>query len=265
MPRTLPRSLAPIVEDLELDQPKVVTLRMLAELVARHDVGTDTKVVAARLRERGWLLKTGTRGVWEFAPGSHAGAYGNGDPVLPLQAVLAVHPQLPAALALNTAAWAWGYADRVPTRLDVAVPTLAAAPSALLAQTNVMVFRPALEPLRAKGAPVHRPESVVAHLASSPDVVRSWGAVLEWLPDLAGDLSGDALQRELCGRSRAVRVRAGYLLAGLRPDLAEPLHDAVRDPVRFGPRQAKVRRYARDWRVIDSLLPVDPRMLEAAA
>ena len=38
-------------------------------------VRTATRTVATRLRERGWLLPTGQRGVWEFAPAAVAGAY----------------------------------------------------------------------------------------------------------------------------------------------------------------------------------------------
>lgn len=262
MPRTLPPSLAPIVEDLELDQPRIVTSVKLAELVAQHGLRTPSKVVAARLREHGWLLPTGTKGVWEFAPGAHAGPYGHGDPALPLQAVLAVHPGLPAALALNTAAWALGYADRVPARLDVAVPRLNLAPRSLVTGTHVTAYDPRLDLVTAKGAPTHRAESIVVHLASTPAVVRSWPAVLEWLPDLAADLSFERLQVELRGRPTAVRVRTGYLLSGLRPDLAEPLHVEVGAPVRFGPRAAKVRRHDANWRVLDALLPINPKSLK---
>jgi hypothetical protein len=169
---------------------------------------------------------------------------------------------LPAALSLNTAAWALGYADRVPTRLDVAVPHLTRVPKALTTSTNVTVYDARLDPVKAKGAPTHHGESVVVHLASTPAVVRSWPAVLEWLPDLAADLSAERLDIELEARPAAVRVRAGYLLSGMRPDLAEPLHADIGGPVRFGPRSAKVRRHDPTWRVLDSLLQVDPTNLE---
>lgn len=261
MPRSLPPSLALIVEDLELDQPEVVTFEMLAGLVARHGLGTPPKVVAARLRERGWLLATGSRGVWEFAPGAHAGAYGHGDPTLPLQAVLASRPGLPAALSLNTAAWALGYADRVPARLDVAVPHATRVPKPLALHTNVTTYDPRLDLVRAKGAPTHAAESVLVHLVTKPAEVRSWSAVLEWLPDLAADLSTERLAVELSTRPVAVRVRAGYLLSGLRPDLADPLRADTGAPVRFGPRSAKVRRHDPTWRVLDALLQVNPSSL----
>ena len=81
MARSLSPTLASVVEDLELDQTVVVTAELLREIVARHQLGTSPKVVAARLRQAGWLLPTGRRGVREFAPGAHAGPIGHGDPL----------------------------------------------------------------------------------------------------------------------------------------------------------------------------------------
>lgn len=101
MPRTVSRSLAAIVEDLEVDQPELVTMPTLRDLLERHGVATPANVVAARLRILGWLLDTGTRGVWEFSPASRAGPISRGDPTLPLSAALAAQPALPAALALS--------------------------------------------------------------------------------------------------------------------------------------------------------------------
>lgn len=263
MPRTLSRTLAAVVEDLELDQPRVVTMATIAGIAARHGLGTAPRVIADRLRRRGWLLATGTRGVWEFAPGAHAGPYGHGDPALPLRAALAAQPDLPAALALSTAAWALGFADRAPSRLDVALPDLAAAPASLARDTHLTSFTSHLGYVQARTLPVHRPETIVAQLAAHPSAVRSWDAVLEWLPELAATVQAQLLTRELVGRPGAVRVRAGYLLQGLRPDLADPLRADVAGPVRFGPRDTEARRHSSTWRVIDALLPVDPAGLES--
>jgi hypothetical protein len=67
--------LGTVVESLELEQPQIVTMALVRALVARHGIRTDPKLVALRLRQRGWLLETGVRGVWEFAPGAHAGPF----------------------------------------------------------------------------------------------------------------------------------------------------------------------------------------------
>jgi len=263
MARTLPRVLAVLVEELELTQPHVVTTGMIRELAALHQVRTEPRVLAARLRERGWLLGTSTRGVWEFAPGSHAGPYGHADPTTPLRAVLANSRDVPAALALATAAWAHGYADRVPSRLDVAIPRGVSAPAGLRAAAAVVVFTSNIGYVRRKGVPTHRPESVLVHLATRPTAVRSWGSVLEWLPDLAADLDVDAVRAELAGRPASVHVRTGYLMAGLRPDIAHLGSPAAGGKVWFGPR-GPLLRHSATWQVADTVLPFDPVALPDA-
>ena len=260
--RRLSSTLAVVVEELELDQPTVVTAALLREIAHRHGLGTPPKVIAARLREAGWLLPIGKRGVWEFAPGSHAGAIGHGDPTTPLLAALAARPDLPAALALGSAAWALGFADRVPSTLDIAVPTGTRVGQDLRRIAAVSRFTTHVGHATAKGVPCHRAEQVVVHLAADPAAPRSWGAVLEWLPDLAADADRAVLLDELEGRPRAVAVRVGYLLSGLRADLAAPLASLATDLTRFGRRGDPPLRYAAAWRVQDALLPSDPTTWE---
>jgi len=255
--------MAAVVEDLELDQPTVVTADLLRDIATRHELGTSPKVIAARLRQAGWLLPTGRRGVWEFAPGSHAGPIGHGDPTLPLRVALAA-PTLPAALALGSAAWAHGCADRVPSTLDVAVPVGTRVRAPLARAVSVSTFSTSVGYVTAKGVPCHRPESVLVHLSASPTAPRSWTSVLEWLPDLAAEADAGLFAAELGGRARAVAVRAGYLLSGLRPDLAAPLERLAGEVVRIGPRSEPLRRHVASWRVLDYLLPSDPATWEPA-
>ncbi len=89
-----------------------------------------------------------------------------------------------------------------------------------------------------------------------------WAGALEWLPDLAQDLLGDALIAELTGRPATVRARVGYLVQGMRPDLAEIIRDLGRLSGKswFGPR-GTLRRHDAGWQVADTLLPFDPRGL----
>jgi len=258
MARTLSPTLAAVVEELEVEQPTVVTADVLRDIAARHRLGTSVKVIAARLRQAGWLLPTERRGVWEFAPGAHAGPIGHGDPTLPLQVALAADPHLSAALALGTAAWALGCADRVPSTLDVAVPVGTRMRQPLTRGMAVTTFTTTVGPVTAKGVPCHRPETVLVHLATDPTAPRSWTSVLEWLPDVAAEAKPEVFAAELSGRPRSASVRAGYLLCGLRPDLAAPLKDLVGDTVRFGPRTQPLCRHIGSWRVLDYLLPSDP-------
>lgn len=256
--RTLSPTLAAVVEELEFEQPAVVTPPMLQGIAERRGLGTDPYVIAARLRQAGWLLSTGRRGAWEFAPGAHAGPIGRGDPTLPLQALLAVNPRVHPALALGTAAWALGHADRVPSTLDIAVPV---GTRVATSTRNIAVFTWFTSNVgyrTAKGVPCHKPEAVLVHLATTPNVPRSWNAVLEWLPEIAADIDADTLMAEVHGRTRSVAIRAGYLLSGMRPDLAAALRPLGTEVVRFGSRAHEPRRHVAAWSVIDYLLPSDP-------
>lgn len=104
MARSIPKGLSGVLEELELERPQLVTTAQLAELCRHSGVHTPTKVVASRLREKGWLLATPQRGVWEFAPAELAGPYSSADPLLPLKAHAVAHPGDKFALASQTAA-----------------------------------------------------------------------------------------------------------------------------------------------------------------
>lgn len=64
------------------------------------------------------------------------------------------------------------------------------------------------------------PANVLAHMATSPGRVRSWASALEWLPDMAAEATADGLLADLGARPATARARLGYLLQGLRPDIA---------------------------------------------
>jgi predicted transcriptional regulator of viral defense system len=122
--RSLSRQLAPLVAELELRQPVLVSLQELAALAEEAGLRTPAKVIAARLRTTGWLLPTGQRGIYEFAPGAHAGPYGHGDPFIDLRAALSAGQ--PLAVALQSALWLHGLAERAPDRHELAAPPPAA-------------------------------------------------------------------------------------------------------------------------------------------
>lgn len=262
--RPIPPSLAGVLERLELEQPVLVTTADLARLVGEEGVATPVRVVAARLRERGWLLPTSRRGVWEFVPAAVAGPYSRNDPVTPLRAFLAQNPQARCGLTFQAAAWAHGVADRVPARLEVAAAdgSLARRLPAVLAVT---VFAPRLGYELAKDVPVLTLDSVLVHMTSRPAAVRSWASAREWLAPLAAALTKLRLDAELEGREATVWARTGYLLQGLRPDLASRLASpAPSGKTWFGPRR-RLLRHDSQWQVADTILPFDPRHLESVA
>ena len=269
MTRNISPGMAILLEELELKQPMFVTSDQLQRLVDHHDIRTPTKVVAARLRKKGWLLPTGRRGVWEFAPAAVAGPYSRNDPVTPLRAFLLARPDAKCALTFQAAAWAHGLSDRAPSRMEVAAATATLAKQ-LPSSVAGSVFSPKLDPHELRGVPVLAPESVVVHMATKPAAVRSWASALEWLPELAHVLTWEVLKQELEGRTSTVLSRTGYLLQGLRPDVAQEIRDVglrAKNTVSktwFGPRRTLIRHDA-VWQIADTILPFDPRSLEQVA
>lgn len=258
MTRSISPSLAPVVEQLELEDARLVTIEHLDAILREAGVRTAPRTVAGRLRERGWLLEAGKRGVWEFAPGSLAGPHSRSGPTRPVQAALLKHDDIQCALTFQAAAWAMGAADRVPSRLEVAASSPKDAgrlPSGLL----VSVFAPNLEPNVLKGVPVLREASVLVHMAASPKHVRSWTSAVEWLPELAYDADSGDVVAELRDRPATVSARLGYLLQGLRPDIAERI-PVPTSKTWFGPR-GRLRRHDNHWQIADTMLPFDPRTL----
>ena len=259
MARTLSRGLAPVVERFELDRPEVVTLRDIERICDEEGIGTEPRVVASRLKKAGWLLPAGQRGAWEFAPAELAGPYSACDPLLPVKALAAANPEAEPLLRGQTAAWAMGLADRVPATVEVAMGmgVRAAVPEGVSACS----YRTALPPRRAKGALSLSPEAVVAQMAERPSSVRSWASAAEWLPDVMAEMSAGATLTELEGKSAATAQRAGYLLQGARPDIADAIFEA-RKP-RFIARlgQGSVVRSSGRWMVADADLPWDPEKL----
>lgn len=261
--RTLSRALAEIVTDLELEAPMLVDLADLAAIAARHGIRTRARELASRLRERGWLLSTSRPGVYEFAPGAHAGPYGHGDPFMDLRAELRAHPDRPVALALGSALWLHGLGERAPNRHEVAVAPGSAVSAGLRRVYRVVHFQAQTQPSMLRGLPVHSPATTLVHLAARPAHVRSWSPVLDVLPDLLERADVPDLIGELAGRPGSVSARLGYLLSGL---LSEPeshklgLHPSG-SVVWFGPR-ATVRRTDRFWGVVDTVLPEHPSHVE---
>lgn len=260
MTRSLPSWLAPVVEQLELDQPAVVSTADIRVMLDELGIAASARDVARRLRERGWLLLTGVRGVYEFAPGANAGPFGTGDPFRLVTAVLAGRPASGVAVALGSAVWAHGMTDRAPDKVEVAFPSDERVPASIRSLARVVTFdgRAAYE-VR-KGVPVHSLAAVLVHMASKPRVVRSWGAVVDWLPDVASAVDLAAIEEELVDRPESVRRRVGYLLQGVRPDIAVHLRGSSTAKIWFGSRGPLIRN-SEPWAVADTVLPFDPAQL----
>lgn len=264
MTRTISQSLAPIVAELELDQPVVVTMSDLAELVTTHQIRTAPKMVAARLRQQGWLLATATPGVWEFAPAAHANPIGHGDPFIELRAVLATHPKMNAAVSGTSALWAQGLIDRAPDGLDVSMPPNDYVPKSFARIAHVSRFTSRLQPVHRKKIPLQRVATTLVHAATRPRAIRSWSAVGDRLVDIFLAADQVELRVELVDRPHATLARLAYLIFGVAPEIADEIFPKSQDGrthpiIWFGPRRSGLNaRYSRRFGIVDTLLPFDP-------
>ena len=103
MARTIPLSLAPVIEQLDLDAPAVVTIENLAEFVGQERGTEDVRQLAYALQREGWLARPRARNAGEFLPGSRAGAFGSADRFIEFRAMRAVDPSWVGALAIVSA------------------------------------------------------------------------------------------------------------------------------------------------------------------
>ncbi|MGL4484774.1 MAG: type IV toxin-antitoxin system AbiEi family antitoxin, partial [Anaerovoracaceae bacterium] len=125
-----------------------------------------------------------------------------------------------------------------------------------------VVFTPNLPTIQVKEVPVLAIESIIINMAASPSSVRSWQSAEEWLFEMAAELDSAQVLQELKGRKQTIVTRTGYLLQGLRPDIAKLIKKKypTKTNTRFGPR-SKSLRYDNSWHITDSILPFDPREL----
>ena len=263
MARSISPQMAKVLERLELERPLLLTSKGLAAMLYEEGIATPAPLFAARMREKGWLLPTDLRGVWEFAPAESAGAYSSMDPLLPLKSFAAAHPNLQPALTGQAAAWALGLADRAPAIIDATLPNAPAKKPVTPENLRLLTFSPALPTVEAHGVASLSPDSLFVHMAARPTQVSSWQSASEWLPDVAFELMPERIAEELRERPQSVAARTGYLLQGMRPDISAAISLAMGpvSKVRFGPR-APSRRNDERWGIADTLLPFDPRDLE---
>jgi hypothetical protein len=222
----------------------------------RAGVNLSVDVVAERLQRHGWLLPLRTRGAWEFAPGSRAGAFGSGDPFIEIRATLARRPDFPAAVAYESAVWLHNLSDRSPDRHVLSIPESESVPHALR-DFRVTRIQPALDLVRIRDLPVWRLESIVVLIGARPTSFGDWPNLDAWFVNASRRGDPEAIASELAHRSRAAWMRTGYLLewAG-NHDLADRIRDAA--PAGSGPFYLGDRdrpgRYSSKWLVVDSLL-----------
>jgi AbiEi antitoxin C-terminal domain len=254
--RSVPASLAPVVEELELRQPAVVTRSLLTEILAQTQVSLPPAAAAERLVRLGWLLPLRTRGAWEFAPAARAGRYRAGDPWIELRALLAQSPDAPVAVAFESAVWELGYSSHQPDSPVLAHRQGWRPPPSLSVRTVTFDWRVPAKTVR--GLPVWTQATILVAAAERPAAQGNWGNAEDWLPDTFRVAASEELLREAEGRRASTLARLGYLAewAG-RNDVADQVEALLpsRLPVTsLGPRDRRAQ-WSRRWRAYDSLLP----------
>ena len=259
MTRTISNSLAGILQELELERPLLVTKEALSDLKDKYHVASSVEVVAARLKEKGWLLSTDIQGVWEFIPAEVAGVYSTNDPLLYFRAFQAKYPTVKCALTFQSAAWIYGDSNRAPSDVYVSVEDYRSA-RLLNERVYVSVFRPNLPYHVISNVTVLARESVIVQMASRPSSVPSWSSVPEWLNGFCAELSPEGVYEELANRSPFVSQRLGYLIQSARPDIADVIYKNTKPKSNawFGERKRSLR-YDKRFMVADTHLSFDPR------
>jgi len=218
--RDVTKALAPLLQQLELEQPRVITKAELKSYATLAGVDWPAEVVVRRLREAGWLLDLKTRGVWEFAPAARAGAFGSGDPFIELRATLARDGGSFFAVAAESAVYLLGLASRRPDREVIGAPAGVRTPKALR-DFRVVHWTPRAEFVAKDGVPVWSVTTLLAFMATKPGGYRDWPNVGEWIVHAARVTTAEAIAEELRGHPRAAWARAAYLLdTGAEPDVA---------------------------------------------
>lgn len=263
--RSVPSRLAGVVEALELEQPRVVTIADLEELSNSTGLSAPGAALGYELRRLGWLLPLRTRGVWEFAPAARAGRYSAGDRHIELRAARAIDARFPGVLAMESAAVLLGLAGHLPQQEVLAVPPGYRVSKALRDWRVISLSLPGDPVIEIEGLAVWRIEALLTGMAARPDGYGDWGNVAQWLPRAAAQASADEVKSFLDGASRATWCRAGYLLAiGGHPDVGIALIEqapAGRGPVYLGPRD-RVGRFDARFDVIDSILAAGQQALQ---
>jgi len=255
--RSVPSSLAPIVEELELRQPKLVTKAYIEALMEERGMKLRPEDVTHRLQMQGWLLSLKTKNAWEFAPASRAGKIGSGDPFIELRANLHHRPDLQVAIAYESAAWMNGFTRRPAEKDVLSIPSHIDPPPALQGFRITHILGQ-IDPIQIDELPVWSVESLIVLMAERPMSYRAWPTVMEWLGEATSKIHYELVLEELSGRGMATWARTGYILeAGGRDDLGEKIHQQIdlsnKGPFYLGPR-SKPGRMDQRWDVRDSIL-----------
>jgi hypothetical protein len=247
--------LAPLVNRLEHDQLRIVSINDLASLNLELGIASAPADVARDLRVLGYFRPLRSKGRWEFITPAQRQAGASNDPFIELRASLG-RRQLNIALAYDSAAWLHGLAPEPSPHVLASYPFRGRMPPALspfrITRTRIMV------PVEERdGLPVWSTATLLAHIAITPHNFRGWENVMKWLTNAFAGVDPACLERELTSAPDTARVRLAYLASRAGDArIAQLLVSAVcsRGVTYLGPID-RPGRFVRAFNLVDSLLP----------
>ncbi|MBB5871252.1 hypothetical protein F4553_004631 [Allocatelliglobosispora scoriae] len=252
----MPSSLAPLLRDLEIDRPEIVTIEDLDRRRRQLGISLQPGEIARRLRRLGWLLPLRVRGAWEFAPADRGAAIAVGDPFIEVRALAAVRSETFVGIGFESAAFLRGFAAKPPAREVIVLDEGAAVIRALsmFRLVRLTLPREAFDPLR--GLPVQTADGLISSISIRPDGFHNWAGLSVWLPTIATQVDTATQSRLLAGRNASAWSRAAYLLGRGGNDVVADRLLARRPPGRgpfyLGPRTNR-GRYDAATQVVDTV------------
>lgn len=211
--RTISRSVAEVVERLELDGDIVVTVERIRAVMDELGLVGDPRRVAYRLQADGWLGSLRTRHTWEFLPGARGGAFGSGDRFIEVRAQMAARPEWPGVVAMESAATLLGLAQRIPEQEVVALPDGERFPRALTGDWRyVRVAVPAEGTTTNSGLHTWNHEGLLVGIGARPSGYQDVPGLGQWLSTSPRDADVELLISLLSPMSAPTRQRTAYLV-----------------------------------------------------
>jgi AbiEi antitoxin C-terminal domain len=259
--RVISRSVADVVEQLELDGDLLITpdrLTMAMRHAGHKVTATDVRRMAYKLQRDGWLGQLRTRHAWEFLPGARGGAYGSGDRFIEFRAQRAVDPTWRGVLAMESAASVLGLAQRIPEQEVVALPPKHPFPKALAGEWRYLhIELPETGLTVTNGLPSWNRDGLIVGVAARPSAYRDVAGLAQWLPEAARGVDTDTVIHLLATMPRATAQRAAYLLGAAGNDDARAAIVATypaTETVWLGPRVAGTGVFGAETKVNDTLV-----------
>lgn len=254
--RHVPRSIATIVQELELRQPQIVTAAQFQDILDRAGSHLAARDASDRLVRAGWLIPLRSRHAWEFAPAARAAAIGSGDPWVEMRALLHRQPNAPVAVAFASAVWQLGHAMHPPSRHTCA-HSPGWRPPRSLADAQCVAFDWRLPAADRDGLPVWQAATITVSVAARPSRHTNWANAESWLPETMHAAAVDDVLTEAAGRSTATLARLGHLARWSQhhdiADAVKPLLPADYGVTYLGPRD-RPGQWDPEWRVYDAYL-----------